>query len=74
MKNGIAAKGNLSMAENISLGTRISLLLSYSARPRTAEPPMDTAIEMLMAKHSSIVISRVRDMVGVGKVSDPEDY
>ena len=63
MKNGMAASGNLSMAVNISLGARISRSGSNSAMPRMAEPPMDTAMEMLKAKPSSIVISRVNDMV-----------
>jgi hypothetical protein len=66
MKKGMAARGNLSMAENISLGTRMSLPLSNSVSPRTAAPPIETAIEMLKAKHSSIVINKVRDMVGLG--------
>jgi hypothetical protein len=64
MKNGIASSGNLSIALNISLGTKISLLLSNSARPSTAEPPMEMAIEMLKAKHSSMVIRRVSDIGG----------
>ena len=54
------------MAENISLGTRMSFPLSKKVSPRTAAPPMETAIEMLKAKHSSIVMSRVRDMAGLG--------
>ncbi|MDT4834258.1 hypothetical protein FQZ97_678920 [compost metagenome] len=63
MKKGMAASGNLSMAENISLGTRMSWLLSKIARPRMAEPPMATAMEMLKAKHTSMVTSRVKGMV-----------
>src|SRR5574343_135249 len=65
MKNGMAARGNLSMAVNISLGTRMSLLLSNSERPRMAEPPMEMAMETLKAKPSSMGTSRVMGTVRV---------
>jgi len=58
----MAAKGNLSSAVNISLGAKISLSKSNSAMPKTAEPPMEIAIETLKANPNSIVIRRVSDM------------
>ena len=64
IKKGIAASGNLSMALNISLGAMINRLLSNTAKPRTAAPPMDTAIDTLSAKPSNMVIRRV---IGIKK-------
>ncbi len=54
MKNGIAASGNLLMAPNISLTIASRLRFACQAPTRLARP-IDTATEMLSAKHSTIV-------------------
>ena len=54
MKNGIAASGNLLIAPNISLTIASRLRFACQAPTRLARP-IDTATEMLSAKHSTIV-------------------
>ncbi len=54
MKNGIAASGNLLIAPNISLTIASRLRFACHAPTRLASP-IDTATEMLSAKHSTIV-------------------
>ena len=56
MKNGIAANGNLLMALNISL-TEISMLALLIWMPTTEARPMETATEMVSAKHRTMVVS-----------------
>jgi hypothetical protein len=56
MKKGMAASGNLLMAPNISL-TMVSRLTLVSQAPTIEARPMETATEMLSAKHSIIVNS-----------------
>src|SRR5438552_13663572 len=58
MKNGIAASGNLLIAPNISLTIASRLNLACQAPTRLARP-IDTATEMLSAKHSIIVRNMV---------------
>src|SRR5512134_152355 len=50
MKKGMAARGNLSMAEKISFGTTSRGAAPDNWMPTTLEKPMETAMEMLMAK------------------------
>ncbi len=54
MKNGMAASGNLLIEPNISL-TEMSMLALDAWIPRMDARPMDTATEMVSAKHSTIV-------------------
>ncbi len=62
MKKGMAASGNLSMAVNISLGASTRCSGSNRAMPSMPAPPMDTAIEMLRAKPSIMVMRSVSGM------------
>src|SRR5512133_3033182 len=55
MKNGIAASGNLLIELNISL-TEMSIGAWVTWMPRTADRPIETATEMVSAKHSTIVV------------------
>src|SRR5574343_1760083 len=52
MKNGMAARGNLLIEENISL-TEMSMLGLAIWMPTIADSPIDTATEMVSAKHST---------------------
>ena len=61
MKNGIAAKGNLLMEENI-LFTDTNTLTFPMQIPKTAASPINTATEMVSAKHSTIVVSKTVDI------------
>ena len=65
MKNGIAASGNLLIAPNISLTIASRLRFACHAPTRLARP-IDTATEMLSAKHSTIVRNIVDGMGGSG--------
>ena len=56
MKNGIAASGNLLIEENISL-TATSMLRLLTWMPTKAARPIETATEMVSAKHITIVTS-----------------
>ena len=56
MKKGMAASGNLLMEENISF-TEINILTLLIWIPRMAASPMETATEMVRAKHSTMVSS-----------------
>jgi hypothetical protein len=56
MKNGMAASGNLLMELNISL-TEINMCALDAWMPRIAARPMDTATEIVSAKHSTMVPS-----------------
>jgi hypothetical protein len=72
MKKGIAARGNLSSALNISFGNRIIRSGSEMRSPTDAARPMETATETLNAKQTSIVISMVRDiLLPVGEARAP---
>ncbi len=62
MKNGIAASGNRSIAENISFGIASHGRSVKPAMPTQAAKPIATATEMLKAKHSSIVTRSAIDM------------
>src|SRR6478735_11817089 len=54
MKKGMAASGNLLIELNISL-TEMSMLALEAWMPRIAERPIETATEMVSAKHNTIV-------------------
>src|SRR5574343_876955 len=54
MKNGMAARGNLLIEENIYL-TEMSMLALPIWIPTIADSPIDTATEMVSAKHSTMV-------------------
>jgi hypothetical protein len=54
MKKGMAASGNLLMAPNISL-TEMSMCAFEAWIPRMDARPIDTATEMVSAKHSTMV-------------------
>ena len=56
MKNGMAASGNLLMALNISF-TEISMFALLTWMPTMEARPIDTATEMVSAKHSTMVMS-----------------
>jgi hypothetical protein len=56
MKKGMAASGNLFIELNISL-TEMSMLALPIWMPTMADKPMDTATEMVSAKHSTMVQS-----------------
>ena len=55
MKKGMAASGNLLMALNISF-TEISMLALVAWMPRMDASPMETATEMVRAKHTTMVV------------------
>ena len=61
MKKGIAASGNLLIAENISFTIASKFRFACDAPTRLASP-IDTATEMLSAKHSIIVTNIVVGM------------
>jgi hypothetical protein len=56
MKKGMAASGNLLIALNISL-TEISMLAFEAWMPTTEARPIETATEMVSAKHTTIVVT-----------------
>jgi hypothetical protein len=56
MKNGIATSGNLSIARNAWRGSSNRLASEKKPMPSSADRPIDTATEMLNAKHSTIVM------------------